>query len=103
MGARLITMSAVPPPAAAVAAHPRVYNSSQVADEVQAESTLLESRRTLYAELRKCEANEQTTTEKRIADEHTTACRLAEERDQCIRATEADAIAVRAAEEHRIR
>merc|ERR1711865_595849 len=82
---------------------PRVYCANQVADELTAETNLLESRRTLYAELRQAEANEQTTTEKRIADEHTTACRLAEEADQGRRAHEADAIAARAAEEHRIR
>merc|ERR1712028_245825 len=82
---------------------PRVYCANQVADELTAETNLLESRRTLYAELRQAEANEQTTTEKRIADEHTTACRLAEEHDQARRAHEADAIAHRASEEHQIR
>merc|ERR1712086_1227841 len=73
---------------------PRVYHSNQVADELAAETNLLESRRTLYSKLRQAEANEQTTTEKRIADEHTTNCRLAHE---------ADAIAHRASEEHQIR
>merc|ERR1711957_143714 len=81
---------------------PRVYHSNQVADELAAETNLLESRRTLYSELRQAEANEQTTTEKRIADEHTTNCRLAEEHDQARRAHEADAIAHRASEEHQI-
>lgn len=61
------------------------------------------SSRGLYSELRQAEVNEQTTREKRIADEHTCACRVAEERDQVRRAQEADAIAARAAEEHRVR
>merc|ERR1712160_228592 len=67
---------------------PRVYHSNQVADELAAETNLLESRRTLYSELRQAEANEQTTTEKH---------------DQARRAHEADAIAHRASEEHQIR
>merc|ERR1711865_39175 len=112
MGIASLTMSAVPPVAiapaiaAGVAAPgipPRVYHSNQVADELTAETNLLESRRTLYSELRQAEANEQTTTEKRIADEPTTNCRLAEEHDQARRAHGADAIAHRASEEHQIR